>query len=153
MTDTPDVPDDAVTLATSFEGFSATPYRDPVGIWTIGYGSTRDVLGHPVTAHTPPVNKAVAEGLMRRDLTAAATVVHDDVRVPLTENERAALEDFVYNLGAGAFAGSTLLRMLNAGNFKGASLEFLRWDHAGGKVLAGLLRRRQAERAEFLKET
>lgn len=151
MTKSPDVPQAAVDLAASFEGFSATPYRDPVGIWTIGYGSTRDMLGHPVTAHTPAITRVLAEGLMRRDLTKAATEVEADVRVPLTENERAALESFVYNCGAGAFKASTLLRKLNAGDHEGASLEFLRWNQAGGHVLAGLVRRRAAERALFLK--
>ena len=143
--------DDAVSLATVFEGFSATPYQDSVGVWTIGYGSTRDVLGKPVTAQTPPATKVIAEGLMRRDLMAAVTVIRDDVRVPLTTEETAALVDLVYNIGRSAFAGSTLLRDINAGRFDEASLEFLKWDHAGGSVLAGLLRRRQAERELFLK--
>lgn len=146
-----DVPDDAVRLAETFEGFSATPYRDPVGIWTIGYGSTRDALGKPVTAHTPAVNRVIAEGLMRRDLTHAATVVSDDVRVPLNDEERAALTDFVYNVGEGNFEGSTLLRLLNAGQYEAAAAQFDRWTHAGGRVLAGLVRRRAAEREEFMK--
>lgn len=146
-----DVPDDAVKMAASFEGYSAAPYRDPVGTWTIGYGSTRDQLGHPVTAHTPAVTRAIAEGLMRRDLTHAATVVSDTVRVPMNNEERAALIDLIYNIGEGNFGGSTLLRMLNAGNYEGAAEQFLRWNQAGGHVLAGLIRRRAAERAEFLR--
>jgi len=147
----PNVPDDAVNMGKEFEGFSARPYRDPAGVWTIGYGSTRDQLGHPITAHTPVITKVIAEGLMRRDLTAAATEVSADVHVPMTQEERAALIDLIYNIGSGAFKGSTLLRKLNAGDYDGASLEFLRWNQAGGHVLAGLVRRRAAERAEFLK--
>ena len=146
-----DVPDDAVALATVFEGFSATPYQDSGGIWTIGYGSTRDVLGKPVTAQTPAVNKSMAEGMMRRDLMNALTVIHDDVKVPLTADETAALVDFTYNVGQGDFAGSTLLRDINAGRFDLAAAQFDAWDHAGGQVLSGLLRRREAERTEFLK--
>lgn len=146
-----DVPDDAVRMAEEFEGFSATPYRDSAGVWTIGYGSTHDQLGHPVTAHTPAITRAIAEGLMRRDLTRAVTEVSKDVRVPLTEEERAALIDLIYNIGSGAFAGSTLLRKLNAGDYDGAADQFARWNQAGGHVLAGLVRRRATERAEFLK--
>lgn len=152
MNDTPDIPDDAVKLAEEFEGFSATPYRDSAGVWTIGYGSTRDQLGHPVTAHTPAVTRVIAEGLMRRDLTTAATVVSNEVRVPLTEEERAALVSFIYNVGQGNFHASTLLRKLNAGDYEGAADQFARWNQAGGHVLAGLIRRRAAEREEFLKE-
>ena len=151
MSDNPDIPDDAVTMGEAFEGFSAIPYRDPAGIWTIGYGSTHDQFGKPVTAHTHPITKVIAEGLMRRDLTRAATEVSQDVHVPMTEEERAALIDLVYNIGTGAFAGSTLLRLLNAGRYDEAADQFARWNQAGGHVLAGLIRRRAAERAEFLK--
>src|SRR5258705_425247 len=117
-----DVPDDAVKLAVEFEGFSAAPYMDSVGTWTIGYGSTRDGNGHPVTPSTPHLTVLQATNLMRRDLTHAATVVANDVRVPLSDNERAALDDFIFNVGEGNFAGSTLLRKLNAGDRIGASL-------------------------------
>jgi len=147
----PSVPDDAVTLATNFEGFSSTPYQDSGGVWTIGYGSTRDAIGAPVTAQTPPVSRTLGLSLMRRDLTSAATVIAKDVRVPLTGDETAALESFIYNVGAGNFQGSTMLRLLNAGQYEAAAAQFDAWDHAGGQVLAGLLRRREAERAEFLK--
>jgi lysozyme len=146
----PVVPDDAVTLATNFEGFSSAPYQDPAGVWTIGFGSTRDTAGNPVTALTPHVTRQQGLGLMRRDLEAAATTVSADVKVPLTADEAAALDSFIYNVGAGNFAGSTLLRDINAGRMEQAADQFPLWDHAGGQVLAGLLRRRQAERTEFL---
>jgi lysozyme len=148
----PSVPDDAVTLAMNSEGFSATPYWDPDGkVWTYGFGSTRDFNGNPVTRFTPPITRVQGVTLMRRDLTSAAGEVARDVHIALTEHERAALDDFVYNVGAGNFRGSTLLRKLNAGDRVGAANEFEKWDHAGGRVLAGLLRRRLAERDEFLK--
>lgn len=67
-----------------------------------------------------------------------------------TQDEFDALVDFAFNLGIGALAGSTLLKKLNAGDIEGAADEFLKWDHAGGKVLAGLTKRRQGERALFL---
>jgi len=139
----------AVELVTEFEGFSAKPYQDPVGVWTIGYGSTRDANGHPITATTPVVTEGQAKALVTRDLMAAAQGVDSMVKVHLTDNERAALQDFTYNLGVGNLRTSTLLRKLNAGDLEGAAAEFVKWDMAGGKVLAGLLRRRQAETALF----
>ena len=69
--------------------------------------------------------------------------------VPLTQNEFDTLADFAFNAGCGAFAGSTMLKLLNAGNYAGAAGQFELWDHAAGKVVAGLLRRRDAEEAEF----
>jgi lysozyme len=146
-----DVPDDAVALATVFEGFSAAPYQDSAGVWTIGYGSTRDASGSPVTRDTPDVTRDQANVMMRRDLEIAVTTISADVKVALTTDERAALEDFIYNVGVGNFAGSTLLRDLNAGRYDLAAAQFGAWDHAGGQVLSGLLRRREAERQEFLK--
>lgn len=143
--------DRAAELGTSFEGFSATPYWDADGhVWTYGFGSTRDLNNNPVTAHTPPVTRIQGIGLMRRDMTRAATVVSEDVRVPLSDHEKAALDDFIYNVGEGNFKASTLLRKLNAGDHEGAADEFLRWNKAGGHVLVGLVKRRAAERAEFL---
>src|SRR5579875_1622128 len=101
-------PDAAVKLAEGFEGFRARPYRDSAGVWTIGYGSTRDARGRPVTATTPPVTEAEAEALMRRDLQDAFDEVIRDADVGLTADQASALTDFVYNLGAGAFRSSTL---------------------------------------------
>lgn len=139
----------AATLATSFEGFSSAPYRDPVGVWTIGYGSTRDSFGEPVTGASEAISEASARQLLSRDMHAAFEALAVDVKVPLTTFQRAALGDFVYNLGAGNFRSSTLLRKLNAGDYAGAAAEIDKWDQAGGKVLAGLLRRRQAETKLF----
>jgi lysozyme len=147
------VPADAVTMAEGFEGFRAAPYQDSTGVWTYLFGSTRDPAGNPVTAATPPGDRVLGETLMRRDMMGAANEVAKDVHVALTDNERAALDDLIYNIGQGNFAGSTMLRKLNAGDYAGASLEFDKWDHAGGRVLAGLLRRREAERAEFNRPT
>jgi lysozyme len=142
---------EAAALAVPFEGWSAAPYRDPAGVWTIGYGSTRDRQGDPVTADTPPVTVAEGTALMRRDMTAALNEVFRDVTVPLTADQAAAIADLVYNIGTGSFAESTLLRLLDRGDLAGAAAQFDAWDHAGGVVLAGLLRRREAERALFLK--
>lgn len=147
---------DALTLAASslvepFEGFVPHPYQDSTGVWTIGIGSTRDAAGKPVTASTPDVTMAQALALGERDLKSALAAITNDVTVPLTTNETAALADFIYNLGAGNFAASTLLQKLNAGDYNGAAEQFERWDHARGQVLLGLLRRRLAEANLFVK--
>lgn len=139
----------AQQLAEPFEGFSSTPYRCPAGVWTIGFGSTRDATGAPVTAGTPSVSKEAARKLMERDLTSALAEVHRDVHTTLTAFEAGALADFIYNVGCGNFRASTLLRKLNAGDYAGAAAEFPKWNLGGGKVLAGLVRRRAAERALF----
>ncbi len=141
----------AAALDEPFEGFSATPYLDPVGIWTIGYGSTRDGNDAPVTASTPPITQSQAVDLLMRDMQAAFADIALAVKVPLTANESAALASLIYNIGAGAFNNSTLLQLLNAGQYEAAAAQFELWDHAAGKILAGLLRRRMAEKALFEK--
>ena len=154
-----DAPDDTAALAKAealveqFEGFSATPYPDPgtgAEPWTIGFGSTRDAAGDPVTPNTPPVTVDQARRLALRDMRAALEAVKSAVSVPVTADEEGALIDFTYNLGKGNLDASTLLRLLNAGDYAGAAAQFERWDHAGGRVMAGLLRRRLAERDLFL---
>jgi lysozyme len=101
---------------------------------------------------TSAITEAEACALVKRDLTASNMTVSSVCHVPLTADERAALDDFVYNLGAGNFRSSTLLKLLNAGDYAGAAAQFDLWDHAGGVVLAGLLRRRQAETDLFEKD-
>ncbi|HQT84044.1 MULTISPECIES: lysozyme [Acidiphilium] len=139
----------ATQLVEPFEGFSAEPYRDPGGVWSIGYGSTIDAWGNPVTADTPAISQADALALVERDLAAAQNVVSAAVFVPLDANQQAALIDFIYNVGAGNFYRSTLLALLNQGDYQGAAAQFVRWDYAAGVVLPGLLRRREAEAALF----
>ena len=141
----------AETLLEPFEGFCNRPYRCPAGVWTIGLGSTRDGDGNPVTPSTPPIDLATARGWAMRDMRAALTSVRAGVTVPLTANEEAALTDFVYNVGAGNFAKSNVLRDLNAGRLQQAADDLMMWNHGGGVVLAGLTRRRAAERALILK--
>lgn len=143
------VPDEAVALVKEFEGFRSAPYQDSTGVWTFGYGSTRDADGNPVTAATPLISEPAASALVRRDLDASNLAVTRDVHVPLTANQRAALDDFIYNLGVGNFQASAMLKLLNAGDYAGAAAQIDLWDHAGGVVLAGLLRRRQAETDMF----
>ena len=147
------VPAATAQFTANFEGFSSTPYQDSGGVWTIGFGSTRDLDGKPVTGATPAVARAVGLQMMQRDLGGADSAITSDVHVVLTAEEREALDSFIYNVGAGNFASSTLLRDINAGRMDLAAQEFVRWDQVKGKVLLGLLKRRQAEAAEFSSNT
>ena len=140
----------AAKLVAEFEGFYAAPYLCPAGVWTIGFGTTR-IKGQPVTRDTPPVTRAQAETMLRDDLSLAARDVARLCHMPLTANQRAALISFVYNLGAGALQRSTLLRFLKSERYADAADQFDVWVFAGGKKLNGLVRRRAAEKALFLK--
>lgn len=142
---------EAAALAAPFEGFRSKPYRDSTGKWTIGYGCTV-INGHPVSATTPAISESMGRLLLSGDMAEAVRVVQADVHVPLTADQSAALADFVYNLGEGAFKASNVLRDLNARNYAAAAKDLEQWDHAGGKVLAGLLRRRESEEALFNKK-
>ncbi len=140
---------EAAALATPFEGFRGAPYQDSGGVWTIGYGTTRQPDGSPVGPATPAVDEPTALAWLMRDMTASVASVRSLVTVPVNDAQVAALADFAYNLGTGALASPTLLRLLNGGDYEGAAAQFERWDMAGGVVLPGLVRRRQAERVMF----
>ena len=123
-----------------FEGTELDSYRDAVGVWTV-------CTGHTATAAPGQTKTPVeCETLLRSDLGSAIDAVDRRVTVPVAETTRAALVSFVFNVGAGAFGRSTLLRKLNAGDVVGACNELPRWVYAGGKRLRGLVRRRAAER-------
>lgn len=134
---------DGLHLTERFEGCRLEAYRDSVGVLTIGYGHTAGVKeGDTCTQEQ-------AERWLQEDIQAAANAVNKYVNVSLTQGEFDALVDFTFNLGSGSLQHSTLLRLLNSGDPEDAAKEFERWDKAGGKVVAGLLRRRQAEESEF----
>lgn len=133
-----------VDLIKEFEGLRLKAYRDPVGVWTIGYGHTGgDVKPGQV------ISQARAEQLLKGDTGWAQDAVRRSVKVPLSQGQFDALTSFTYNLGGGALASSTLVKKLNARDYAGAQKEFGRWVHAGGEVLAGLVRRRAAEAKMF----
>ena len=135
---------DGLAITEQFEGCRLVAYQDQVGVWTIGYGHTGSGVVSGLT-----ITQDQAIDLLASDVAASAAYVNAAVTVELQQNEFDALVDFVFNLGRGAFAGSTLLKNLNAGQFDAAAAQFDLWDHAGGQVVAGLLRRRQAEQAMF----
>lgn len=95
------------------------------------------------------ITQQQADDYLRRDVRQFERAVARQVRVPLTQGQFDALVSFAFNLGEGALAQSTLLRLLNAGDYAGAAAQFDRWNKAGGRVLPGLVRRRAAERALF----
>lgn len=141
--------DKGIALIKQFEGCKLTAYQDSVGVLTIGYGWTKPVDGKPIRAGMT-INQETAERLLKTGLVSYESDVSRLVKVGLTQGQFDALVSFTYNLGARSLSTSTLLRKLNAGDYAGAADEFLRWNKAGGKVLAGLTRRREAERALFL---
>lgn len=138
-----------IALIKQFEGCKLTAYQDSVGIWTIGYGWTQPVDGKPIRAGMT-IKQETAERLLKTGLVSYESDVSRLVKVGVTQEQFDALVSFTYNLGARSLSTSTLLRKLNAGDYAGAADEFLRWNKAGGKVLNGLTRRREAERALFL---
>jgi lysozyme len=133
------------TVIESFEGYSNTAYKDVGGVWTIGYGHTQDVKPGDICTEEQ------AQTWLSQDIRWSVDEVKRVVSVPLTQNEFDALVDFVYNVGSGNFESSTMLKLLNSGDYASAAGEFAKWDMASGKQVAGLLNRRLAERDEFLK--
>ena len=129
-----------------FEGCRLTAYQDSVGVWTIGYGHTKGVhSGMSITQEE-------AEQMLLAELEEYEGYIEKYVTVPLTQNQFDALVVWVYNLGPTNFRRSTLLKELNSGNYTAAGNEITKWNKAGGKVLAGLVKRREAE-AELFNET
>jgi lysozyme len=141
----------ATKLIAEFEGFEEKAYQDSAGVWTIGYGSTRNpITGLPVKKGDTITNAKALEWL-KMQTSASQGDVNRLVKVPINENQRTALTSFVYNIGPTRFAKSTMLRKLNAGAPKQeVAAEFMRWIYAGGKVIPGLKIRRELEKQLFL---
>lgn len=139
-----------LNLIESFEGCVLHPYLDSVKIPTIGIGTTVYPDGKKVTMQDPPITKDQAHSFLKSHMDKDCVAVSAMLKVVVNDNQFAALVSFAYNLGTSALAVSTLLKRLNSGAVTRAADEFLKWNHAGGMVLAGLTRRRQAERALFL---
>jgi lysozyme len=138
-----------IALTKSMEGCSLTAYPDPgtgTEPWTCGYGHTGPDVKPGMT-----ITQAQADAWLEADLARAGQAVNGLVHVELTQNQFDALCDFVLNVGAGNFRSSTLLRLLNAGDVQGAADQFGKWVFASGHIMAGLVRRRSAERTLFLK--
>ena len=133
-----------INLIKSSEGCKLQAYKDVVGIVTIGYGHTEPGLQMGTTWTQDQADQALAKDLVKFEKAVSAAC-----KVQLTQDQFDALVCFSYNVGAGAMTGSTLVKKINAGDFTAAALEFLKWNKAGGEVLAGLTRRRYAESQLF----
>lgn len=136
------------TLIRSFEELRLKAYRNFVGEpWTCGWGHTGKDVG-PSTICTPEQADLWFECDIARPERAVNLMAKPPI--PLNQNEFDALVSFAYNLGVGAEAHSTLMKLVNASDFDGAAAEFLKWDHENGVVVPGLTRRRTAERDLFI---
>lgn len=133
-----------IELIKQHEGVRYEAYDDGVGVWTIGVGHTKGVM------KGDKIDDAKVDQYLREDLESAEYAVNRLVKVDLTQNQYDSLVSFVFNVGSGNFASSTLLKMLNKGNYEAAADQFLKWTLAKGKVLRGLVTRRAAERLLFL---
>jgi lysozyme len=133
-------------LIKQHESFSSVPYFCPAGKLTIGYGH-RVLSGENFTS----ITEAEAEDLLRKDANIAENCINNAVKVAVTQNQFDALASLAFNIGCRSFTGSTLLKFLNAQDYRGAANQFLRWKYAGGIVLSGLVNRRNLERQLFLK--
>lgn len=140
---------ECIDLIKSFEGYYSKAYLCPAKVWTIGYGTTVYPNGKKVKSGDI-CNRETAQEWLTHEVEEKAKAVRDAVLVVMTQGQFDALVSFAYNVGIGAFKKSTLLKKLNAGNIQGAANEFMKWNKGGGKVLAGLVRRREAERKLFL---
>lgn len=129
-----------------FEGLSLKPYVCAGGINTIGYGNTYYTNGKKVSLQDKPITKEQAEELLKHSLSTYEKAVDSFCRDDISQNQFDALVSFAYNLGTGALQKSTLIKKVNA-NPQDPTIkaEFLKWNKASGRVLAGLTRRRQAE--------
>ncbi|HHQ6569478.1 TPA: lysozyme [Serratia fonticola] len=136
-----------IALIKSFESLELKAYPDPATgdkPWTIGWGHTKGVKPGDL------ITEQQAEALLTEDLAVFELTVNSSVKVPITQNQFDALVSLAFNIGGPNFAGSTLVKKLNAGDQRGAADQFPRWKLANGKEMRGLVRRRAAERELFL---
>jgi lysozyme len=134
-----------VDLVAEFEGFRSRAYLCPAGVWTIGYGQTSGVK--PGSTTTESAARADLErSLEQYQSSVREMITHDDSTGQMVD----AMTSLAYNVGLGALRKSTLLRMHNLRDYFGAASQFARWSRGGGKVLPGLVRRREAERKMYI---
>lgn len=142
-------------LVQGFEGLRLKAYKCPAGVWTIGWGSTFYANGKPVKEGDRLLNRECADDLLEHTLKIFANQVNNLVKVTLNQNQFDALVSFVFNIGVNGFAESTLLRKLNAGDYKGAAAQFALWRNitvnGQKKVSQVLVDRRAKECKLFLK--
>ena len=140
------IDDAGLALLKHFEGYSPFPYADAVGVQTIGFGHAI----RPGEAIPAPLLGQAAQTLLESDANGKAVAINRLVKVPLRSQQADALISFTFNLGEATLARSTLLREVNLRRDAAVPEQFLRYDHAGGRVLTGLLVRRKAEAALYV---
>jgi lysozyme len=134
-----------LSLLKEFEGLRLSAYKDVGGVWTIGYGHTK------TAKEGMRITEAGAEALLLEDIAWVTAAIDRYVKVQITDNQYSALVSFIYNVGAGAFRGSTMLRHINNKSFNLASDEFPKWNKVKGKTVKGLTNRRLKEQELFRK--
>tara|TARA_Y100000356_G_scaffold64086_1_gene52368 strand:+ start:1746 stop:2177 length:432 start_codon:yes stop_codon:yes gene_type:complete len=135
---------EGLALIKKFEGCELKAYQCSAGVWTIGYGHTKDVVeGMEITQEE-------AEQMLVDELHEYESYINKYVTVALSQNQFDALVSWVYNLGPVNLTASTMLKVLNSGEYEDVPAQMKRWNKAGGKVLEGLIRRREAEACLFV---
>lgn len=137
---------DGINLIKKYEGLRLKAYKCPAGVWTIGYGHTNNVRPNDV------LTIEQAHQLLLIDLKLVECAIIRNVKKPLNQAQFDACVSFVFNVGAGNFQKSTLLKKINSGDYAGAANEFGKWVYANKKKMPGLVRRRAAEKALFIKK-
>lgn len=145
------VNDETIELIKEFEGCRLTAYKDPVGIWTIGYGTTARAGLGIIPRAGMTITEAQAEHYLRLGVEKFAKEIRPYITQPINENEFGAFVSLAYNIGSGAFWKSSARRYFNMGDKEEAAKRILLWNKAGGRVLKGLVRRREAEKTLFEK--
>lgn len=142
----------AAKLIAQFEGLRLKAYRDTGGIWTIGYGSTKDPYTGVSVKEGDAISKETALDWLNKDIAQRQVAIRKLVKVPVTANQLAALTSLAYNIGLGAFQRSTLLRLLNQkAPIQQVADQFLRWNKVNNQEVKGLTNRRILEKELFLK--
>ena len=137
------ISEEGLALIKKFEGCELEAYQDSVGVWTIGYGHTKDVK------EGDKINRDEANNLLTEEMPEYEGYINTLVEVPLEQCQFDALVCWVYNLGPTNLQSSTMLTLLNAGKYNDIPAQIKRWNKAGGEVLQGLIRRREAEARLF----
>ena len=148
--------ENGLKLIQEFEQFVNAPYLDSARVWTIGYGSTYYPNGKPVTGRDKPITREYAETIQRHVIATDFEPVINELLAKeiasgfITQNMYDAIVSLAYNIGINGFKKSSVLRLLKQGDKQNAADAFLLWNMAGGKVLRGLVKRRERERKLFL---
>lgn len=137
------ISEEGISLIKKFEGCELEAYQDSVGVWTIGYGTIKGVR------EGDKINQDEAEHLLQEELPEYEGYINNMVKVPLKQCQFDALVAWVFNLGSGNLQESTMLKVLNEGKYDEVPAQIRRWNKAGGQVLNGLVRRREAEAIMF----